>query len=304
MRISSGYLTQFPIPVEITEYRTPISVEGDNSNVLATILESSTIWKADIAIIVCNPLTTSLPAILHAQLPGNAIIVLSANIAADDLDAIINNDVSRLSNKQSLATQLPEIISVDPRRALDAIRTLQAAPGSLSAIQRYQAGFVGSRLADVTQALRSKLAPSSSTPTVRTKLALNHISDALRYSTYTTQQVRHATDRAFIDASHLTERIREAESRVVNDIFGRRDPGTKKIVLNEVEEATKRAEKDMKIVMDRLTWWQMVWRIDEISGMICSALRQSWCHGLEKKVRAPQVSLLYETVLTYACLHS
>ncbi len=288
MRISSGYLTQFPIPVEITEYRTPTSIEGDNSNVLTKILESSTIWKADVAIIVCNPLTALLPAILHAHLPGNAIIVLSANIAADNLDAIINNQVSHLLNKQSLPTQLPEIIAVDPRRALDAVRTLQAEPDSLSAIQRYQAGFVGSRLADVTQALRSKLALSPTTPTVRTKLALNHILDALRYSTYTTQQVRHATDRAFIDASHLTERIREVESRIVNDVFGRRDPTTEKIVLNEVEEATKQAEKDMKIVMDRLTWWQMVWRIDEISGMICSALRQSWCHGLEKKVRTSQ----------------
>lgn len=289
MQISSGYLTQFPIPVEITEFRTPTSAEGDKSSALSKILGTPSVWQADVAIIVCNPLTTSLPSILNAHLPANAIIVLSENIAPADLNAIIHSQASRLSRNQISATNLPDIISVDPRRALDAIRTLQAEPGSLPAIQRYQAGFVGSRLADVTQALRSKLAPNPAVPTVRINLALNHISDALRYSMHTIQQVRNETDKAFIDTNRLTESIREVNTRVANDVFGRRDPGTEKIVLNEVEEATKLAEKEMKILMDRLTWWRMVWRIDEISGIICSALRQSWCHSLEKKVRASQM---------------
>ncbi|KJA27888.1 hypothetical protein HYPSUDRAFT_130531 [Hypholoma sublateritium FD-334 SS-4] len=284
VRISSGYLNQFPIPVEITEFRTPAFAEGDSSSVLSKILGTPSTWMADVAIIVCNPLTTSLPSILDAHLPANAIIVLSANIAPADLNATVHSQAPRLSRNQISGTNLPDIISVDPRRALDAIRTLQAEPGSLPAIQRYQAGYIGSRLADVTQALRSRLAPNPALPTVRTNLALNHISDALRYSVHIIQQLRSETDKAFIDASHLTERIREVETRVANDVFGRRDPGTEKIILNEVEQATKQAEKDMKIVMDRLTWWRMVWRIDEISGIICSALRQSWCYDLEKRL--------------------
>jgi hypothetical protein len=208
------------------------------------------------------------------------LVVLTASIAPAQIQDIIQKQ-----SPHQTANRIPEVVSVDPKLAIEAIRALQAEPHSISAIQRYQRDFVRSRLSSITKALQIKLAAKPYMPTIRANLALSHISEALHYYIRSVQQARHETDKAFIDASHLEEAVREAQTRAAKDVFGQRDPSTGKVVLNEVDEALKQAEKEMRQVMDTLTWWRMLWRVDEISGIISSALKQSWCHGLEKKVR-------------------
>jgi hypothetical protein len=37
--------------------------------------------------------------------------------------------------------------------------------------------------------------------------------------------------------------------------------------------------------MDELSWWRVMWRVDEIGVMVCSALKGAWCKDLERNVR-------------------
>lgn len=91
-------------------------------------------------------------------------------------------------------------------------------------------------------------------------------------------------DKAYIDTTNLKERIAEAQARVEGEIFARHEY-SQKTVLDEVDEAIKLAEQEMRPIMDRLTWWRMIWKVDEISSIVGTAVTQTWCHDLERKVR-------------------
>lgn len=237
-------------------------------------------FEADIPIIQCNPLTTPLSAVLKAQLPSNAVIVLTSSIPQAVLDSIVQH---RFRSFHPHSLQSPKIISADPKRAVDAIQKIQSDPGSLSVIQRFQADFVGSQISNVTAALQTKLKLEDGFDTVRSKLAHGHIQDVLRWSFASIRGVRDDIDKAYIDAASLKERIEEAQARVEGKIFARHESG-QKAVLDEVDEAIKLAEQEMRPVMDRLTWWRMVWRVDEISSIVGTAVTRTWCHNLERKV--------------------
>ncbi|KAF8973067.1 hypothetical protein BDZ97DRAFT_1989233 [Flammula alnicola] len=280
LQLPSGYLTQFHVPIEIVEFRPP----GRSTSSVPQMLESSAIFEADVPIIVCNPLTTSLSTILGAQLPSNTIIVLTSTIIQAELDAIIQQQTSNLQTPRLSTFKVPEVISADPERAMDAIRILQAEPNSFSAIQRYQVDFMGSGLSKITNALQTKLAAKPHIPTIRTDIALSHVSDILQWALSSIHRARQETDKAFVDVSHLRDRIQEARARVEGDVFGGRRHGSDKMVVDEVDEAMKQTEKEMRHVMNGLTWWRMIWRVDDISGIISSALTRSWCRGLESKL--------------------
>jgi len=266
--------------VEIIELRPPSTSKSDTP-ITKLLQENPAIFQADIPIIHCNPLTTPLSAILKAQLPSNAIIVLTSSIPQEVLDPIIHH---HFHSSHPRPLQSPKIIAADPQRAVDAIQTIQSDPGSLSAIQRFQADFVGSRISSITAALQTKLTSKDGFDTIRSKLAQGHIQDVLRWSFASIRHVRDDIDKAYIDTSNLKERIEEAQARVEGEIFARHEFG-QKTVLDEVGEAIKLAEQEMRPVMDRLTWWRMIWRVDEISSVVGTAVTRTWCHDLERKVR-------------------
>ena len=268
--------------MEITELR-PLSVQTFKSDASFTQLlqENPAIFQADIPIIHCNPLTIPLSAILNAQLPSNAIIVLTSSVPQADLDEMVQNHF-RSCHPRSI--QHPTIIAADPRRAVDAIHILQSDPNSLSAIQRFQADFVGSRISSITAALQIKLALKDGFDTVQSNLAQGHIQDVLRWSLASIHRVRQDIDKAYLETSHLKERIEEAQARVEGEVFVKREYDHK-TMLDEVDEAIKLAEKEMRPVMDWFTWWRMVWRVDEISSIVGTAVTRAWCRDLERKVR-------------------
>lgn len=70
----------------------------------------------------------------------------------------------------------------------------------------------------------------------------------------------------------------------------------------QVDAALKLAEKDMRVVMDRLTWWKMVWRVDELGEVVRDAVRKAWCTNLEKNVLILSLTLTSRLADTFSLL--
>jgi hypothetical protein len=88
--------------------------------------------------------------------------------------------------------------------------------------------------------------------------------------------------------SQLNGRMEEAKARARGEVLGR--PAENAAVNlsangDVVALALEDAGKEMREVMDRLTWWKMVWRVDEISHIITQAMQRTWCRNLERQVR-------------------
>jgi len=277
--VPSTFLTQFPVPIEILEFRPTCSLNGEPVSI-SQILEHLSISEADVPIFLCNPLKTPLSAIPMARLPSNSIIIFSSSVTQGDLDVILRQQLQgRSSNRTSI-----QILSVDPKRAVNAIDIFQKASDSALAIQRYQDDILGSQILCVTEVLRRKLhnGEDSSASPIHTKLALARIEDALNAACASLQAARQGLDQAFVDASNLRKDIEETITKTQSNVFERRDESA--TTENEVVIAIEEAQKDMLQVLSRLTWWRMIWRVDEISNSVATAVSKSWCRKLGKKV--------------------
>lgn len=279
MHLSSTYLTQFSLPIEIIEVRTP---KAEDPLSISNALEHSPISEADIAIFVCNPLVTPLSALPIHILPSNSIVVFSAIDSQSNLDAILKQQQPQARSSHCTATKQIEIIAVDPRRAANAVHILQREPNSITAIQRYQDDVLGSQIPRVTEIIRSKLAidnPKLEASTIRTKFALGRIVDALDSAQASLMSTRSDLDHAFLETSRLQERIAECTAKTQNILFENRSgSGT------SIADAIKQVHREMSHVMDRLSWWRMFWRVDDISTIVASAVSRIWFHEFEKQV--------------------
>jgi len=297
IRLPSSYLSQFSVPLEIVELH---SAWKDSQSVsISQVLKNSTVLEADIPIFVCNPYVTSISDTVLAQLPSNAIIVFSSSIPQTELDAIINKNTSRSGSPRYSSLKSAQFVAVDPKRAASAINLLQSDSSSLSAIQQYQDAFMSSQISSVTQALRRNL--QDTTYPIRTKIALARIFDVLNASSTSLRQTRRELDQAFIDASNLGKRIEEIHAKIEGAIFeGKEDGLASKAGASEVADTVKLAEKEMSLVMDRMTWCWILRRVDEISTVVASAVSRTWCRELEKKVTSIHVGP-DTTILTLVC---
>ena len=291
LQLPSSYLAQFDVPIQIIELRMPTVLQSNRLPSLSLVLENPAIFEADVPIIVSNPVITPLSTILAAPLPHNTILVLSSNVSQADLGEIIQQQISTSPPYCRPPFKIFKTIPVDPKRAVEAIHTLQSDCQSLTAIQRFQDDFTGSKISTVTHVLHDKLKSNSSMSpllALRVKAALYHIQDALYAGLTSVRELRHDLNQASVDASNLRAQIEEVQARVQGDVFGGRLGD--KMPADEVAEAIRLAEAEMRPVMDRLTWWRMVWRVDEISNIIGHAVARTWCHALEKKVSTAYLS--------------
>lgn len=288
VQISSAYLSQFSITVEITEVLPSLSHTLDPKTV-------AELFDADIPILVCNPLSTSLSTLLtDTHLPTNTILVLTSSPSELTLSAL---NAALRSTPLSSSTPAPKnfrILLVDPPRATHAIQTLTDDPKSPAAIQRYQDGFVGSGISKVTESLRAefnnldtvqnKSYATSPSTALRAKTAVSHVWDAIAACGASVAQMKDELNRVSADVSELVGHIEETYAVAQKEVFGITRGSSKNVTGDEVTEALKWADRDMKAVMDRLTWWRMVPHVDEIGNMVTSAVERAWCSDLEKKV--------------------
>lgn len=232
------------------------------------------LFNADVPIIVCNPATTPLTAVRSdlslALRHANAILVVVCS--TEDAPAFA----------ETVAKQFPPSLSVvfaEPSRALNAIRTLSAEPGSSLAVQRYQDNYTASGLSKVTALVAEKLSVASSgAPALFAVTAREQIKAALSVCESTLNAARREVDAAVVANIGLRDRVAELEARIEGEVLGVDS-------ANEVKRAVARAKQDVKVVMDRLTWWRCIWRVDDIGDTVKSAVDRAWCRELEDRVR-------------------
>ncbi|KAG2113952.1 uncharacterized protein F5147DRAFT_607921 [Suillus discolor] len=267
LTIPASWLQQYPFPIQLTE----ISSLSSHPSLPKTLL------KGDVLIFICNPLTKDIPALIsnaqHILQRPNTILVLTASSTSE-------HALDYISKELAAANCTPgKILAVDPIRALEAVSALKADPSSPAAIQRYQEDFMGSRISLLGDVLAGMLGlkdsgSTSSLLAIRTQSALIQMRSALYASARSVSQARLAIDRIFTGASELQCQVEEVRARTDREV----------LVESGIDEALLRGSKEMKAVLESLTWLKMVWRVDEIDSLVSSALDRYWCRELENQL--------------------
>ena len=247
------------------------------------------IFSSDIPIIVWNPATTALARLQSDFKPvfhyANTILV------------VIAPTESTPSTVETVAKHFPTTLSVvfaEPSRALSAIRTLSAEPGSSVAVQRYQDNYSASGISKLTSVIAEKLSVASSgAPALFTLTAREQIKAALAACEATLKSAQREVDAAVVANIGLRDSVAELEARVEAEVLGIDS-------ASEVKRAVARAKQEVKTVMDRLTWWRCIWRVDDIGDTVKSAVDKAWCRELEDRVRATVVYLLKSSLTFYS----
>lgn len=270
LRLPSSWLQQFNVPIEIGELLATDAPHGRIQPPLRAL------YSADIPVIVCNPITTSLSTILSdRRLPlahTNALLVLtsSPNLSAECMETV---------SKQLPATL--KVLFLDPARAVHATQTLGTNPSSSSTVQQYQDNFTGSRVSDVTSAIANKLSYITSQDAselhVLTAKELTRLS--LSVCRATLDQASEEIHAVAAGRSSLKDAVAELEVRSGPEVLG--VDGS-----SRVRNAIEKAKGEVQQVMDRLSWWRIVWRVDDIADTVRTAVDRAWCRDLEDKVCA------------------
>lgn len=288
IQVPSRYLQQFTTAIQITEIAPSVerSIQSMNDD------DYVTFFKADFPVIVVNPVTMPIRDLFERRLPRHTIIALATATATQT-----SKDLHPLA---SASASSRAILYVDPTRAVTALTNLSANLSSLSAIQRYQDDYIGSSVSSITEVLRSGLGEVSNAD-FRTNSILAHLRGALA----TCQDALRSEDadlrNALADVDSMTTHIEQVQKCVLRDMFGpshvghsrwgnvwppimRPRPVKEKVTEKVVAEALIHAQKQMTTVMDNLTWWRMLWRVDEMSNLVNVAVERTWCPDLERKV--------------------
>ncbi|EKM54560.1 uncharacterized protein PHACADRAFT_97833, partial [Phanerochaete carnosa HHB-10118-sp] len=268
-RTPSSWLQQFLAPVELRELRSvPLSLVTNHGAVTKALLSS------DVPVIVCNPVTTSI-AKLYSELPlllqhENAILVVvcSPEPASTFADAVLKHLPRSLS-----------VVFTDPSRALGAIRILNTEPRSSIAVQRYQDNYAASGISKFTAALMQKLSIISSggIGALYALSAKEQVKASLSACHATLKTAEEEVSTTTCSSIDLRCSVAELKERVESEVLGVNS-------ANEVQRALNRARVEVKTVLDHLTWWRCIWRVDDIGETVKTAIDKAWCRELEDRV--------------------
>lgn len=285
------------MPIEITEVPSTSHITPRDNSPTRPIDETvaRALLQADMAIVVCNPFTTPLSTLFQTPLftkNPNAILILShvSSPPSETISTLLSRFAFPTTPREPVF-QGREILFIDPARAMAANRTLSSDPSSPAAIQKYQDEFMGSKISTLTTTLRAALFPdlSPSKSSLQNQTTLAQLRGAL-YACHTSlKNVRHEMEATEVAVSRLNGRMEEAKAKVRGEVLGQPpEYGIAKASTDGdiVGVALKDAEKEMRKVMDHLTWWRMAFHVDEISATVSQALQKFWCRDLERRVRA------------------
>ncbi|KAF7980721.1 hypothetical protein HWV62_36723, partial [Athelia sp. TMB] len=257
LRVPSSWFQRFPQPTQLLEY--PPATPTD-SNPLDRIL-----LKADIPIILLNPLTTSPSFLLkHALLlrNPNTIILISAIPSTPEVAQHVQDSLIHFSSGA-------KIIFVEPHLALRALSTLASDPKNARNVEKFQHDYTRSNIALVNGAISAILEKFPQKPgMVRAETALSGVRLALEACRDAIKGEEQDLDAVFLRANELRGMVEEAKVKAHAEVLG-----AKAGEMGEpaVEAAMSVAAKDMKGVMDYLTWWRMLGRVDEIGVLVGNA---------------------------------
>ncbi|KIY74354.1 hypothetical protein CYLTODRAFT_416196 [Cylindrobasidium torrendii FP15055 ss-10] len=251
---SSSYLRQFSAPIQIEEFLT--------SNIRhASTLEGY--LRADIPLILINPLTASIADIFHLrsifQNPNTLYVITHASSSP--------TDSLSLRERYGAAFEGLNILFADPHLAIYALDILKADPNSPTAVQAYQDAFVQSGISTISSAIRriiettKKTAPSEIVEELQEEKRLAQ----LRMLKAILKGHQAELDAQAVTVSRLQARTAEERVRTYADIF---DKETSAHIQHQ-------AGKEIKDALVRLSWWRMVGHVDEITSVVSAIVARS-----------------------------
>ncbi|KAH7925514.1 hypothetical protein BV22DRAFT_1064712 [Leucogyrophana mollusca] len=271
LSVPSPWLQHFSFPVQLCEYPALSSGSGRYSHKLV---------DGDVLVLLWNALTTPLPALVasvgHLLRRPNTFLVISPSTSSDHLLTHVAKTLSDTGIKPG------KILSIDPARALSGLSSLKSNPTSPTAVLKYQDDFLGSQLSTLSQSLAEYFgaggSDNASLARLRTQTALAQIRSALEAGSASVARAHGAINVVCEGARELRRRVEELRARVELEVLGASgDTG-------RVEKALKDGTKEMQILLDSLSWWKMLWRVDEVGVMVGGALDKHWCKELESQL--------------------
>ncbi|PCH43381.1 hypothetical protein WOLCODRAFT_103422 [Wolfiporia cocos MD-104 SS10] len=278
LRLRSSWLQQFGVPIQVLECRcrsvqpsSAIRVPKDAAKELLT---------ADIPIVVCNPATTSLTALLSPEGPIKAVLNHPNSILV----------LTSASGSSQVAEQVFALTGgrinlhfIDPNRALDALRTLSSASSSPAAVQRYQDDYAGSRLSQLTGAVSSVITSGEQNVSPRTTIESLHletahasVTSALITCRSVLKEAQREVDQVVSDIGSLRSQVQEVQAKVDKEVFGTDN--------RAIRDAVSVSKKDLKTAMDALPWWRLFWKVDDVGESVLAAVDQVFCRDLENRL--------------------
>jgi hypothetical protein len=274
------------VPIQITELNSSSALRDEKA--------ALALFKADISVIVWNPLTTPLTVLLTsiaALNNPNTLLAITSSSSTTQLHAHIESLIQQ---------HLDEVktIFIDPWRALRAHEILESDSASPLSVQRFQDDFTESRISSISDFLNDIFAQvdpihTSTNHTIMTSnafgtyAALSRIRSALVMCQKSLRDSERKMDIVRTSVSNLRMQIEEVKMkahRKVLGISGEVVGASRAEDMDEVGKALNDTEKKLKEVLDWLTWWRMLWRVDEIGIIVGDAVDKAWCNDLEKKV--------------------
>ncbi len=235
--------------------------------------------KADIPLIICNPLTTSPAEVFRARSylrNSNTILVFAHTLYGADTVA--------LRERYEKSVEGSAVLFVDPYRASAALDTLKANPGSSLAVQQYQDGFIQSGIASISRAIKDILDSTGKTSPRDVLLSLTNqtssgqLHSALSVARIQLKEDQHECDQVFLQVSTLRDEV-ELERYTLHG-RGEQNKGT---TFDEHISSLAKTQKVVANEMDRLSLWKMITRVDDITSIVSSAVAKSFT-GIEKQV--------------------
>ncbi|KAG6860763.1 hypothetical protein C0995_007795 [Termitomyces sp. Mi166 len=268
---------------EVDGKRTSVEQPSRNNTPPAIDFETyDALLKADVAVILCNPVTTPISVLLRDPFlfrnPNTILVVTSTPPKSNSED--LHTTILEMLPEKTLRKLT--ILFVDPYRAAAANEVFKSDFQSPIAIQRYQDDYNGSQVSSVSNALKGIISPQSdsSEPSLRSRSALARIQAALTTCQAALRRARSEMDGVAVDVCTLKARLEETKVKAQGEVLSRSSDAEG----DAVTAALDLAAKEIKVVMDRLTWWRMIWRVDEISLLITQAVLQPECRTLEQQL--------------------
>nr|VWO98303.1 Tryptophan synthase (EC [Ganoderma boninense] len=271
VHVQSSWLQRFGVPIEVTEFNTP-STE-----------DSKALFNADVPIIVCNPVSTSLqsmfPALSTPSLPishENTILAIIAPPSSDGTTSTLDSQATRFRAQEGL-----RLLFVDPARALHGLEVLADGSASSLSVQRYQDDSTGSNVASVTNAVKDILSsvPSGSVAAVHAQTGRALVKEALSTADFVLRRAQLEADAVLKATSELRSEMEEAKAKAHLEVFG---AGGKD--GDEIAKAVAHAKRSVQPTMDALQWYKLFWRVDDVREAVTAAVDRAWCRDLERKL--------------------
>ncbi|KAG6335569.1 hypothetical protein ID866_3509 [Astraeus odoratus] len=271
----STWLLQYSNDIQLVEFP-PL-----NMMLRANAESAKWLLSSDILVILCDPLTTPVTALAtqakHLLNRPNTILAFTSVVQSEYHRGRVSKELFDLGCIPG------RILFLNPVQALDAIELLKKGSNLPWAIERYQHDSLCSRISSVAGAIGELL----STTTGSTESSL------LSLQTRTTLiQVQSALDASLNSVHCTTERLAELSASFVK--LRSQVEDLKKKVENEVLKGSGKEDvvglalalgaKRMKRMLDALSFWNLVWRVDEVGAIVSATVQRQWCKELEDEL--------------------